>query len=162
MEESTLRSYPDWHRMVPEKFRRVEWAEKDKLFFYYNCDWESFLFYCMILTNKDYIVAGGAPDWLRAYLDRMEMLPFAAPGDRRIALTFSKDNWVTNELVFYLDDQRRADGFCYSLSSHIIPSDAFLRGDAAPGRAACPKDVWLPYLLAGNDRIFHETEWRPE
>ena len=156
----TPRPYPDWHRMVPRRFREevrqgTHWA------FYYNVNWEMFLFYAMILHNKNYLPEGGAPPWFEDYLTEKALTPFDFGGED-IVLVMEKEKWVRNTLVFCLEDGVTPDGLRYNMVSVIEPSPEFLAGEPAPGVAACPQSTWEPYALRYIERLRDGSEWNPE
>lgn len=154
------RDYPDWHRLVPARFREEVYNPGGDWVFCYNTDWESFLIYGIILHNKDYLVEGGMPDWFRAYVDRREVLPFDC-GGKDVVLVFRKEGWVRNTLTFHLADSRTEAGTAYNVTSRIEPEDIFRSGGAAPGRAACPQSTWEPYVISWFERLRSGSDWNP-
>ncbi len=157
---SPPREYPDWHRLVAPRFREEVYNSCADWQFCFNTDWESFLIYAVILHNKDYTVKGGMPHWLEAYITRCEVEPFDF-GGKDITITFVKPGWVENTLVFYLQDHTTANGLVYNMASIIKPSEEFLTGRPAPGRAACPQSVWEPCIVRHMERIKNQTDWNP-
>lgn len=160
MKQTPPRDYPDWHRLVPPRFCKEVYHSEDDWVFYHNVDWETFLLYTLILHHKDYLVKGGMPPWLTAYLEHGEITPFT-PESNEITLCFDKKDWVENTLVFTLEDDKTEDGFVYSMQSILKPYPAFWQGKAAPGRAACPQTVWEPYVIKHMERLRYGTTWNP-
>lgn len=161
MPQKPPRAYPDWHRLVPQRFREEVYTGAEEWAFHYNVDWASFLFYCNILHNKDYLLAGGTPEWLSAYFERTEVMPFDCHG-QDITLAFHKDKWVTNTLTFHLCDKTTGGGTVYNVTSKIEPSAEFLAGAPAPGRSACPQSVWEAFLIAYFHHHFGGDGWEPK
>ena len=155
-----LRPYPDWMSLTSKRFHEIR-SKGNDWYFYYNMDWEDYLFYCMILHNKDYQVKGGMPQWLRQYIDAYEVKPFDY-GNRDITLVFYKEKWVHNTLTFYLEDRVTEHGMAYNVSSVINPAPEFLEGKNPPGRAACPQSVWQEYVIKHVERLKSGNEWNPE
>ena len=154
------REYPDWHRMVPERFREEVYKGNDDWIYYYNVNWEMYLFYGMILHNKDYLIEGSMPNWFKAYLQDRELVPFDNEG-RDITLVFEKNSWVKNTLIFHLEDNKSEKGTTYNMESIIVPSGEFLAGSAAPGRGVCPQSTWEPYAVKYMERLRDGAEWSP-
>ena len=154
------RAYPDWHRLVPGRFREEVYIPGGDWVFCYNIDWESFLIYGIILHNKDYLIEGGMPDWFRAYVERREILPFDCAG-QDVTLVFHKAGWVRNTMTFHLTDNCTEKGTIYNTTSRIEPEAGFISGDPAPGRAACPQTTWEPYVLGRMERLRYGTDWNP-
>ena len=75
MSLNPTRPYPDWHRLVPGRFREEIYNSDDDWIMYYNTDWASFLYYCNILHNKDYILSEPMPAWLNAYIEKLKFSP---------------------------------------------------------------------------------------
>jgi len=160
MASAPKRPYPDWHRLVPKRFREEIYNGDDDWTLHYNTDWASFLYYCNILHNKDYCLEGGLPAWLESYIEKIEVTPFDYKNED-IILVFHKDKWVTNTLTFYLEDRVTESGAVYNMSFQILPSNEFSAGNPAPGRGACPQSTWEPYLVAYANHLFPGNAWNP-
>ena len=160
MSTNNRREYPDWHRMVPERFREEVYKGNDNWVYYYNVNWELYLFYGMILHNKDYLIEGVMPNWFSTYIQDKKILPFDNKGED-VTLVFEKEKWVKNILIFHINDSVTENGMVYNIESIIVPSPEFLMGKPAPGRGACPQTTWEPYAVKYMKNLRDGTEWNP-